>query len=45
MLGKQSDANKFTPNKGVISLLILSPNFLAAAKNGLARLNFCDGAH
>lgn len=32
MLGQQSDANKFTLNKTVISLLILSPNFLAAAK-------------
>ncbi len=31
-LGEQSDANKFTLNKDVISLLILSPNFLAAAK-------------
>lgn len=31
-LGEQSNANKFTLNKNVISLLILSPNFLAAAK-------------
>lgn len=31
-LGEQSDANKFTLNKTVISLLILSPNFPAAAK-------------
>lgn len=31
-LGEQRDANKFTPNKSVISLLILSPNFLAAAE-------------
>ena len=31
-LGEQRDTNKFTPNKSVISLLILSPNFPAAAK-------------
>lgn len=31
-LGKQSNANKFTLNKIAISLLILSTNFLAAAK-------------
>lgn len=31
-VGRQSDANTFTPNKAVISLLIHTPNFLAAAK-------------